>query len=226
MTAYEGLPNRTVKSSSGVQFAYRDTGGEGTPLVALQHFRGNLDNWDPALVNSLASSRRVITFDNVGVGGSSGAVPRTISEMAAGALAFLDAMKLETVDILGFSIGSFVAQEIVLARPSAVNKIVLASSAPKGAPGMHGWAPDVIDAVGARESSPEGYLRVFFTASDSSSAAGKAVLGRIYSREDGRDKETELGLPCHPVRGRVQVGSSQPHLVRATGSDRSAGIRG
>jgi pimeloyl-ACP methyl ester carboxylesterase len=217
MTNYDALENRGV-TGEGQRFAYRDTGGEGTPLVAFQHFRGNLDNWDPALVDALGSRRRVITFDNVGVGGSSGVVPNTIAGMAAGALAFLDAMGLESVDLLGFSIGSFVAQEISLTRPSIVNKIVLASSAPKGAPGMHGWAPDVIAAVGTRQGSPEGYLRVFFTPSDASSAAGKAVLGRIQSRKEGRDADTdwacrvaqheavcEWGIPNRSLLERVEA---------------------
>jgi pimeloyl-ACP methyl ester carboxylesterase len=107
----------------------------------LQHFRGNLDNWDPALVDSLAADRRVIAFDNTGVGASSGATPATFEQMAHDPLAYLTAMGLEQLDIMGYSIGSFVAQEIALSRPDLVHKLVLASSAPKGAVGMHGWAP-------------------------------------------------------------------------------------
>src|SRR6516162_6786105 len=109
-TNYAELPNLTVRTDSET-LAYRDTGGDGLPLVLLHHFRGNLDNWDPALIDELASGRRVITFDNFGVGGSTGPVGRTIAEMAVGAITFLDTMKLEKVDLLGFSIGSFVAQE-------------------------------------------------------------------------------------------------------------------
>jgi pimeloyl-ACP methyl ester carboxylesterase len=121
----------------------------------LQHFRGNLDGRDPALIDALASNRGVITFDNTGVGGTSGTTPHTVAEMARDALAFLDATGLDEVDPLGFSLGSFVAQEIALARPSAVGRLVLASSAPQGAAGMHGWAPEVIDAVGQRETQPD-----------------------------------------------------------------------
>ena len=194
MTTYAELPNLTVTSSTGVHYAYRDTGGEGVPLVFLQHFRGTLDNWDPALVDELASGRRVVAFDNVGVAGSDGVPPHTAAGMAAGALAFLDAMDLERVDLLGFSIGSFVAQEMALARPDALNKVVLASSAPKGAPGMHGWAPEVIGAVGVPVPSPEDYLGVFFAKSDTSQTAGKEVLGRIYSRSEDRDAPTSWAL--------------------------------
>jgi pimeloyl-ACP methyl ester carboxylesterase len=188
--SYAELSNLTVETETGLRFTYRDTGGDGVPLVLLQHFRGNLDNWDPALVDGLASNRRVVAFDNLGVGGSSGAVGRTITDMARSALTFLDAMKLDRVDLLGFSIGSFVAQEMALIRPSALNKVVLASSAPKGAPGMHGWAPDVIGAVGVRDVPPEAYLAVFFAPSDASRSAGKEVLGRLYSRKQDRDELT------------------------------------
>ena len=102
------------------------------PLVLLQHFRGNLDNWDPALIDALASDRRVVAFDNVGVGGTNGTTPNTIEQMAADAIAFLDAMEFDRVDILGFSIGSFVAQEIALTRPALVRNLILASVGTQG----------------------------------------------------------------------------------------------
>ena len=116
---FQASPNKLIGAANGVDYAYRDV-GEGTPpLVLLQHFRGNLDNWDPALIDALACVRRVVTFDNAGVGGSTGTTPSTFAEMARDAIAFLDAMELVEVDLLGFSIGSFVAQEIALIRPAA-----------------------------------------------------------------------------------------------------------
>ncbi len=156
---YSGLGNELVSTANGVDYAYRDTGGaEGTvPLVLLQHFRGNLDNWDPALIDALAAARRVVAFDNAGVGGSAGTTPDTIEQMAHDAIAFLAAMKLTQVDLLGFSIGSFIAQQIALTRPAIVRRLILASSAPQGAAGMHGWAPEVIGAIGAPQTSPEAY---------------------------------------------------------------------
>jgi len=186
---YMAAPNRVISAGNGVDYAYRDV-GEGTPLVLLQHFRGNLDNWDPALIDALAPGRRVVTFDNAGVGGSTGTTPGTIRQMATDAIAFLDAMDLAEVDVIGFSIGSFVAQEIALIRPAAVHRLVLASSAPQGASGMHGWAPDVIVAVGGRVPNPDGYLGVFFTRSDASRQAGTEVLGRLTARTEDRDKPT------------------------------------
>ena len=216
MTPYAELENLKVTSGHGLSCAYRDTGGGGQPLVLFQHFRGNLDNWDPALIDALAADRRVITFDYEGVGGSEGLVAHTMAETAVGALSFLDALGLDHVDLLGFSIGSFVAQEIALIRPSAANRVVLAASAPKGATGMHGWAADVIGAVGSPETSPEEYISVFFARSEVSTKAGQAALGRMYARTEDRDTPTnwtcrmaqydavcEWGIPNHSLLERV-----------------------
>jgi pimeloyl-ACP methyl ester carboxylesterase len=189
---YVDTENRVLSASNGVDYAYRTTGAsQATALVTLQHFRGNLDNWDPALIDALASRRRVVTFDNRGVAASSGRTPNTIAQMALDAIDFIDALEVGEVDLLGFSIGSFVAQEIALVRPSIVRKIVLASSAPQGASGMHGWAPEVIGAVGQPETSPDGYLSVFFTDSEAGRAAGQQVAGRVFgARTVDRDAAT------------------------------------
>jgi pimeloyl-ACP methyl ester carboxylesterase len=190
---YSGLPNKLVSAANGIDYAYRDTGPEGSsgvPLVLFQHFRGNLDNWDPALIDALAPARRVITFDNTGVGGSTGTTPDTAEQMAHDAIAFLTAMDFGQVDLLGFSIGSFVAQQIALTRPAVVRNLVLASSAPQGAAGMHGWVPEVIGAVGKPETTPEEYLGVFFTSSESSRKAGQEALQRMYARTEDRDTAT------------------------------------
>jgi pimeloyl-ACP methyl ester carboxylesterase len=169
---YSELPNKLVSAANGIDYAYREVGESTVPLVLLQHFRGNLDNWDPALIDALASTRRVVTFDNAGVGGSTGTTPNTIEQMANDAIAFLAAMEIRQADILGFSIGSFVVQEIALIRPGLLRRLILASSAPQGAAGMHGWAPDVLEGVGIPEISPDGVLDVFYTRSSSSRQAG------------------------------------------------------
>ena len=213
LDVYQTASNRSVGAANGIDYAYRDV-GKGPPLMLLQHFRGNLDNWDPALIDALAAGRRVITFDNSGVGGSTGVTPSSIAEMARDAFAFLDAMALEELDVLGFSIGSFVAQEIALIRPTAIRRLILASSAPQGAAGMHGWAPEVIEAVGGRAPNPAGYLDVFFTQSPQSRSAGQEALGRITARTEERDEPTtwqtrqaqydavcDWGIPDH---GRLQ----------------------
>jgi len=188
--AYSGLPHKLVSAANGVDYAYRDTGEGEVALVLLNHFRGNLDTWDPALVDALAVNRRVIAFDNAGVGGSTGVTPHTIGQMAHDATAFISAMDLGQVDLLGFSIGSFVAQEITLIRPAMVRRLVLASSAPQGAAGMHGWAPEVIGAIGTPKTSPEEYLDVFFARSPSSRQAGQQALQRMYARTEDRDAAT------------------------------------
>jgi pimeloyl-ACP methyl ester carboxylesterase len=132
----------------------------------------------------------VITFDNTGVGGSTGTTPDTVAQMARDAIAFIAALELAQVDLLGFSIGSFAAQEISLIRPGLVRRLILASSAPRGALGMHGWAPGVIGAVGNPRNSPEQYLKVFFSPSPSSRHAGQEVLGRLQDRTEDRDAPT------------------------------------
>ncbi len=189
---YSGLPNKLVRAANGVDYAYRDTGPEasGVPLVLFQHFRGNLDNWDPALIDALATDRRVITFDNTGVGGSTGTTPDSVEQMARDAIAFIAAMELGRVDLLGFSIGSFVAQQVALTRPAIVRRLVLASAAPQGAAGMHGWAPEVIGAIGTPETSPGEYLDVFFARSSSSRQAGQEAAQRMYARTEDRDAAT------------------------------------
>ncbi|WP_329243594.1 alpha/beta hydrolase [Streptomyces sp. NBC_01478] len=184
MPHYSQAPIRRVTAADGIEYAYREVGEGGVPLVLLTHFRGNLDNWDPALVDALAAGRRVIAFDNAGVGGSGGVTPGTVAETARDALALVDALDVDRADLLGFSLGSFVAQDIALIRPALVRRLVLASSAPQGAPGMHGWEKWVIDSVGGRELAPATMLDVFYTRSPESRAAGEKALGRMFSRTD------------------------------------------
>ncbi|MGY4769613.1 alpha/beta fold hydrolase [Kribbella sp. CWNU-51] len=215
---YVDAPTKRVTAGNGIDYAYRESGDSAVPLVLLQHFRGNLDNWDPALVDALAADRRVVAFDNTGVGASGGSTPRSVAEMARDALAFLDAMGFEQVDLVGFSLGSFVAQEITLIRPSAVRRLVLASSAPQGAAGMHGWAPDVIGAVGQPQPNPAGVLGVFFANSETSRQAGIDAFGRMAARTTDRDDQTtwatrlaqydavcDWGVPNHALLERVSA---------------------
>ena len=191
MSKYIDAPTERVHGENGIDYAFRDLGSGDVPLVLLQHFRGNLDNWDPALVDALAAGRRVVSFNNVGVGSTTGETPATFEAMAHGAIAFIEAIGFERVDLLGFSIGSFVAQEIALIRPDLLRRVVLASSAPQGAPGMHGWAPEVIGAVGTPNTTPEGYISVFFARTDASREAGRQAAARIFGgRTTDRDAPT------------------------------------
>src|SRR5712691_9357441 len=206
-----------VTADNAIDYAYRELGDGDVPLVLLQHFRGNLDNWDPALMDALAADRRVVAFDNVGVASTSGTTPYTVEAMAHGAIDFVEAMNFDRVDLLGFSIGSFVAQEIALIRPDLLRRVVLASSAPQGAAGMHGWAPDVIGAVGRPETTLHEYISVFFAPTDTSRAAGQRAAGRIFgARTTDRDEPTAWqtrqaqydalcawGIPNHSLLQRV-----------------------
>ena len=215
---YAGASTRRVAADNAIGYAYRDAGDSAVPLVLLQHFRGNLDNWDPALIDALAVERRVITFDNVGVAATTGRTPSTVEAMAHDAIAFIEAMNLERIDLLGFSIGSFVAQEIALIRPNLLRRVVLASSAPQGAAGMHGWAPEVIGAVGPPETTPQGYISVFFAPTETSREAGQEAAGRIFGRTTNRDEPTTWqtrqaqydavcawGIPNHSLLERVSA---------------------
>jgi pimeloyl-ACP methyl ester carboxylesterase len=211
--------------AAGVEFAYRRFGSPAElPLVMLQHFRGNLDNWDPALTDALAAEREVLLVDYPGVGSSSGEFGPTISDAARQILAFVDTLGLVEIDLLGFSIGGFVAQEIALVRPAQIRRLVLAATGPKGAPGMHGWREDI--AAAARgDSKPENLLYIMFAHTDASQGKGMEFLGRFTQRQEGRDAPTsnaardaqydaivDWGIPDHAALQRL-TGIDSPTLV-------------
>jgi len=215
----------SVVEAEGTEFAYRRFGRPAElPLIMLQHFRGNLDNWDPALTDALAAEREVILVDYAGVGSSTGEPSRTIASMARQMIAFVGALGLVEIDLLGFSIGGFVAQEMALVRPTLVRRLVLAATGPKGAPGMHGWREDI--AAAARgESKPENLLYIMFAHTDASQAKGIEFLGRFMQRQEGRDAPTsdaardaqydaivEWGIPDHAALQRL-TGIKSPTLV-------------
>jgi pimeloyl-ACP methyl ester carboxylesterase len=190
----------------------------------LQHYRGNMDNWDPALTDALAAERQVILVDYAGVGSSTGEPSHTIASSARQMIAFADALGLTEIDLLGFSIGGFVAQEIALVRPALVRRLVLAATGPKGAPGMHGWRDDIASAARG-ESKPENLLYIMFAHTEASQAKGMEFLARFAERQDGRDAPTsdavrdaqydavvEWGIPNHAALQRL-TGIESPTLV-------------
>ena len=179
-----------VPGANGLSYAYRRLGrvGEGVPLVFLQHFRGDIDNWDPALIDPIAAERDVILFDNAGIGSTSGTVPSTVSGMAHDAIAFVEALGLAQVDLFGFSLGGFVAQAITLSRPSLVRRLILAGTGAQGAAGMGAWSRDVADRLVLKQQpGGEDLLFVFYAHTPTSQGAGQASLGRIFQRQQGRD---------------------------------------
>jgi pimeloyl-ACP methyl ester carboxylesterase len=184
------------------RYAYRRFGdGPGHPLVCLQHFTGTLDNWDPAVIDPLASGREVVLFDNAGVGRSSGTVAKTISGMAAHAFAFLEALGLEGIDVLGFSLGGMIAQQMAHDRPSIFRRMVLVGTAPRGGEDiMHLEKPSLAKYLGDPTLRGNAVLqKIFFAPTASSQAAGAAFIERLAQRKD------DLEPPSGPSVAQAQI---------------------
>ena len=172
------------------KYAYRRFGkGSALPLLCLQHFTGTLDNWDPAVTDPLASGREMILFESAGLGRSTGEVPTSIPAMAAHALAFVDALGVAQVDILGYSLGGMIAQEIALERPSLVRKMLLVGTAPEGGEDiMHMEKPELKKITDDRNlAGLQRLVKLFFAPSASSQAAGEAFIARLAQRKQDRE---------------------------------------
>ena len=172
------------------KYAYRRFGkGSGLPLLLLQHFTGTLDNWDPAVTDPLASGREVILFESAGVGRSSGKVPETVAGMAMHALGFLDGLGIATCDVLGFSLGGMVAQQMAQERPSVFRRMILVGTAPRGGEDiMHLEKPSLAKYL--NDPQLRGYAvlqKIFFAPTASSQAAGEAFIGRLAQRKEDRE---------------------------------------
>jgi pimeloyl-ACP methyl ester carboxylesterase len=186
-TQFETTPNRYVVASDGVKYAYRKLGVPGSrPLVFLQHFTGTMDSWDPAVVNALARHRSVVIFDNAGVGASSGRTPDNVAQMTVDAEAFIAALDLGDVDLLGFSLGGFIAQLMAARGKQPVRRIVSAGSAPQG--GEEHLLAVVTEAFA--KQAPDVRLPLFFTPSEKSQAAGRAFVARAAARTTERAPES------------------------------------
>jgi pimeloyl-ACP methyl ester carboxylesterase len=187
---HQTAPTQFVEAN-GVRFAYRRLGKpNGVPLVFNQHFTGTLDHWDPAVTDGFATEREVILFNNAGVSSSSGEVPTSVEQMGANAVSFIKAMGLPQVDVLGFSIGGFVAQEITLQAPELVRRLVLVGTGPRGGEGMATLTPEAQEIFGTTYDEPDHlWLRVHFTRSEKSQAAGREFLKRFRLRAENRDPE-------------------------------------
>lgn len=220
------VPTQFVEAANGVRYAYRRFGKAGaTPLVLLPRFRGEMETWDSDLLDPWARDREVILFNNRGVASTSGVTPSTIAEMARDVIAFCEALGLSTIDLLGFSLGGFVAQDVALIRPSLVRKLVLAATAPRGGPAMHGWRKDIADAVRKDAPGAAELLYTFFKPTKTSQTAGGAYLGRFMARAEGRDTVSSLqtrdahydavcewGIPDHGALQRLEA-ITQPTFV-------------
>lgn len=185
---HQTAPTQFVERN-GIRFAYRRFGNlkEGVPLVFNPHILANMDNWDPAITDGLAEGREVILFDNAGVASSSGEVPRTFAEMAKNAGVFIDALGLTQVDILGFSIGSMVAQMIAHDRPDLVRKLVIVGSGPRNGDGIPVTTESQVIFTTEYGNVDDFWIDGFFTPSAESKAAGLAFLKRRNARVEDRD---------------------------------------
>ena len=172
------------------KYAYRRFGNSSAlPLLCLQHFTGTLDNWDPAVTDQLAEHHDVILFDNAGVGASTGKVPWTIAGMAEHVVAFLDTLGIETCDVLGFSLGGVIAQQMALDNSKVFHKMILVGTAPRGGEDiMHLDKPSLAKPI--HDPTLKGYevlQKIFFAPTETSQAAGKEFIGRLMQRQQDRD---------------------------------------
>ena len=163
--------------AGGIRFAHRRFGKKGAlPLVFIPHILGNMDSWDPSVTDGFAEDREVILFDNAGIGSSSGEVPTTFAEMAKSACTFIDALGLAKVDILGFSIGSMIAQIVVLERTDLVRKLVLVGGGPRDGDGIPLTSESQAIFTNKYGHLDDFWIESFFAASPESQAAGRAFL--------------------------------------------------
>src|SRR2546421_10454043 len=183
-------PTQFVEAN-GIRFAYRRFGkAGGVPLVFNLHYLGTMDYWDPAVTDGLARDREVILFDNAGVSSSSGEIPTTFEQMGANAVAFSRALGLKKMDVLGFSIGGMVAQEITLQAPNLVRKLILVGTGPRGGQGMESLTQVAQRIFGVAYDPPEHlWLTVLFSPSKAGQRAGMEFLKRKHLRQEGRDPE-------------------------------------
>ncbi|PKO43830.1 MAG: alpha/beta hydrolase [Betaproteobacteria bacterium HGW-Betaproteobacteria-4] len=208
---WKNVPTRRI-DVGGVPFVYRELGPDsGVPVIFLHHLMAVLDDWDPRIIDGIAAQRRVIAFDNRGVGASGGAVPETIEAMGRDAIAFIRALGFKQVDLLGFSLGGGVAQMVALQAPDLVRRIILAGTGPKGGGGI-----DEINRVAALAylkaaltwSDPRNFL--FFPRTPEGKRAAKDYFARLKERTADRDKPISLQARRAQLQAIRTAGLSAP----------------
>lgn len=217
-TTWRTAPTRTI-DAAGVTFAYRELGPRtGVPLVFLHHFTAVLDDWDPRVIDGIAAHRHVITFDNRGIGASSGKVPYTIAAMADDAIAFIRALGHEHVDVIGFSLGGGVAQEVVLKDPELVRRLILAGTGVRGGGGLTRM-PLIVGGAYLKAAltrrDPRHFL--FFTRSAHGKGAAREYIARLQERTTDRDKPISHQARIAQLLAIREAGLGTPHdLSRIT----------
>jgi len=211
VTSYKDAPTRTI-AAGGVNFAYRELGPKtGIPVIFFVHLAGTLDNWDPAVIDPIAAKHHVITFDNRGVGASSGAVPDTIEAMAEDAVTFIKALGFDKVDIFSFSLGGMIAQALVVRHPELVRKLMLTGTGPAGGTGIDKVAGttyyDMLRATLTRQD-PKEFL--FFNRNTTGKRAARAFVGRLKERTAGRDANISIKAFQTQLKAIKRWGRSTP----------------
>ena len=210
-TQYVKAPNLTVQVGNEV-FAYRELGKrEGIPVVFFVHLAGTLDNWDPSVIDGIAKNRWVITFDNLGVGLSSGKVPESIRQMASDALTFLHALGIEKMDVLSFSMGGMIAQELIEMEPHIVNKLILAGTGPRGGVGIENVTKlSDRDTIRAILTLKDVKTYLFFTRTKNGKQKAREFLLRLKKRQEERDKTINLKAYRTQLRAINKWGLAEP----------------
>ena len=209
--SYQDAPTRTI-AAGGVNFAYRELGPKtGVPVVFFVHLAGTLENWDPAVIDPIAAEHQVITFDNRGVGASTGAVPDTIEAMAEDAVTFIKALGFGKVDIFSFSLGGMIAQTLVLRHPELVRKLILTGTGPAGGAGIDKVAGttyyDTLRATLTRQD-PKEFL--FFNRNTTGKRAARAFVERLKERTAGRDANISIKAFQTQLKAIKRWGRSTP----------------
>ena len=211
LSTWKTTPTQTIHAG-GVQFAYRQLGpSSGVPVVFLTHLAAVLDNWDPRVVDGLAARDRVITFDNRGVGASSGSTPTTIEQMASDAVTFIRALGFDQVDLFGFSMGGMIAQVIAQEQPQLVRRMILAGTGPAGGDGI-----DKVTRISYVDTArglltrrdPKEFL--FFTRTANGRAAAKEFLARLDERTNDRDTAISVGSFRAQLKAIHRWGQQEP----------------
>lgn len=188
--SYVNIATKNLITADKTEYAYRDIGRETTtPIIALNHLSGNLDNWDPEIIDGLAQEHRVITFDYKGVGQTSGKVANSIKKMAEDTLQFIQALEFDKVILFGFSMGGMVAQELVMLKPEIVDKLILAGTGPRGGVGID-QVTKISDQslVKAIFTGQDVKTYLFFTRTDNGKSKAKEFVQRLHIRTKNRDK--------------------------------------
>ncbi|GGA96170.1 alpha/beta fold hydrolase [Mucilaginibacter rubeus] len=187
---YVSVPTKYIEID-GIRYAYRSLGKPAeVPIVCLQHFTGTLENWDPIIIDGLAKERQVILIDNTGVGNSGGKTPDNVLDMSKDAIKVINGLGIHLCDILGFSLGGFLAQAMVDLKPELFRKLIIVGTAPQGAKALYSF-PQLVEKAFALEPK-EQYLFVFATKSEKSRARIADTLNRLYIRAEGRDQNATM----------------------------------